>query len=168
MSKSRKMKSAYNTLPPRGPNGEKLCRWCKVQVKPPKQTFCGDPKCLHEWQIRTNPSYLRDCVKKRDKQICSKCNLDCKVFQRKLQELWRTDKAEYEKATKGLKVSKTRLFGSIWDADHIVPVCEGGGECGLENIRTLCLWCHREETNTLLAKRAVERNQKPPSDDSSQ
>jgi len=35
---------------------------------------------------------------------------------------------------------------SLWDADHIQPVAEGGGECDLENIRTLCLRCHRTVT----------------------
>jgi 5-methylcytosine-specific restriction protein A len=38
---------------------------------------------------------------------------------------------------------------SLWDADHIVPVCEGGGECDLENIRTLCLACHKDATYQL-------------------
>jgi hypothetical protein len=35
---------------------------------------------------------------------------------------------------------------SLWDADHIVPVVEGGGECDLSNIRTLCLRCHQQVT----------------------
>lgn len=38
---------------------------------------------------------------------------------------------------------------SLWDADHIRPVAEGGGECDLENLRTLCLMCHREATAEL-------------------
>jgi 5-methylcytosine-specific restriction endonuclease McrA len=38
---------------------------------------------------------------------------------------------------------------SLWDADHIVPVAEGGGECDLDNLRTLCLLCHREATRQL-------------------
>ena len=41
---------------------------------------------------------------------------------------------------------KARVRSSLWDADHIVPVVEGGGECELENLRTLCLRCHRVET----------------------
>jgi 5-methylcytosine-specific restriction enzyme A len=41
---------------------------------------------------------------------------------------------------------------SLWDADHILPVAEGGGECDLGNLRTLCLICHREQT-LLLQKR---------------
>ena len=34
---------------------------------------------------------------------------------------------------------------SLWDADHIRPVAEGGGQCDLDNLRTLCLLCHREK-----------------------
>lgn len=44
---------------------------------------------------------------------------------------------------------KTRMRKSLWDADHIVPVVEGGGECDLANIRTLCVRCHRTVTAAL-------------------
>ncbi len=43
----------------------------------------------------------------------------------------------------------TRIRKSPWDADHILPVAEGGGECDLDNIRTLCLRCHRVVTMQL-------------------
>jgi 5-methylcytosine-specific restriction enzyme A len=38
---------------------------------------------------------------------------------------------------------------SLWDADHVVPVAEGGGQCDLDNLRTLCVACHREATAEL-------------------
>jgi len=38
---------------------------------------------------------------------------------------------------------------SLWDADHVIPVIEGGGECDLSNMRTLCLKCHRKHTTEL-------------------
>jgi 5-methylcytosine-specific restriction endonuclease McrA len=41
---------------------------------------------------------------------------------------------------------------SLWDADHSVPVAEGGGQCDLANMRTLCLKCHREATAALRAR----------------
>jgi 5-methylcytosine-specific restriction endonuclease McrA len=41
---------------------------------------------------------------------------------------------------------KKRMRSSLWDADHILPVVEGGGECELKNLRTLCLRCHRAAT----------------------
>jgi len=54
----------------------------------------------------------------------------------------------------GVVLDNTRK--SLWDMDHIVPVAEGGGECGLDNLRTLCLRCHRIET-TALAGRLARR-----------
>ncbi len=47
----------------------------------------------------------------------------------------------------GLRSPQARR--SLWDADHIVPVAEGGGQCDLDNLRTLCLPCHREQTAAL-------------------
>jgi 5-methylcytosine-specific restriction protein A len=48
---------------------------------------------------------------------------------------------------------------SLWDADHIVPVIEGGGECDLTNLRTLCLKCHRASTTDLRKRRGVTAGQ---------
>jgi 5-methylcytosine-specific restriction endonuclease McrA len=49
-----------------------------------------------------------------------------------------------------------RELNRYWDADHVVPVVEGGGGCGLENYRTLCIPCHRIETAEL-RRRLAER-----------
>lgn len=46
---------------------------------------------------------------------------------------------------------------SLWDADHIVPVAEGGGECDLTNMRTLCVRCHREKTAELKKRLKAQR-----------
>ncbi|TXH49477.1 MAG: hypothetical protein E6Q97_22670 [Desulfurellales bacterium] len=43
---------------------------------------------------------------------------------------------------------------NAWEADHIVPVCEGGGLAELDNYRTLCVWCHKQETRNLAKRRA--------------
>lgn len=45
------------------------------------------------------------------------------------------------------KVWKRKLGGGLWDADHIIPVREGGGSCGLDNIQTLCIPCHKHKTH---------------------
>ena len=36
--------------------------------------------------------------------------------------------------------------GDFWEADHIVPVAEGGGESDLSNFQTLCTPCHAKKT----------------------
>ena len=36
--------------------------------------------------------------------------------------------------------------GDFWQADHIVPVAEGGGESALDNFQTLCVPCHEKKT----------------------
>lgn len=44
-----------------------------------------------------------------------------------------------------------------WHADHIVPVAMGGGECGLENMQTLCVRCHNQKTKAMPALLAEYR-----------
>ena len=53
----------------------------------------------------------------------------------------------------GASGSRAASRKTLWDADHILPVVEGGGECDLENIRTLCLKCHRAATAELRKRR---------------
>jgi len=48
---------------------------------------------------------------------------------------------------------------SWWEADHILPVVEGGGECELDNYRTVCIPCHRRHTKELAARRAKARRE---------
>jgi hypothetical protein len=38
----------------------------------------------------------------------------------------------------------------------VIPVVEGGGECDLQNLRTLCLACHRQETLKLRQRRSAK------------
>ena len=46
-----------------------------------------------------------------------------------------------------------RLKHSLWQADHVTPVVEGGGCSGLDNLRTLCLRCHKGATAKLAQRR---------------
>lgn len=36
-------------------------------------------------------------------------------------------------------------IGEDWDADHIVPVKQGGGGCSLDNFQTLCKYHHKQK-----------------------
>ena len=129
--------------PQRGPNGRGICRWCGVEVPKGRRTFCGD-SCVHEWRLRTDPGYLREQVRTRDRGICAICGLDAIKFYLRFQRLPAGKKMELRRR---LDMHPGRR--SFWDADHIQPVAEGGGECDLSNIRTLCLWCHQNETAKL-------------------
>ena len=132
----------------RGPNGRGICRWCGVEVPKGRRTFCGG-SCVHEWRLRTDPGYLRDQVRARDRGICAICELDTIKFFRRFQKL---SAAKRRGLRRRLDIHPGRR--SFWDADHIQPVAEGGGECDLSNIRTLCLWCHHDETAKLQQRRS--------------
>jgi 5-methylcytosine-specific restriction enzyme A len=129
---------------PKGPHGRGMCRWCSLEVPPGRFTFCSE-YCVHEWKLRTQPGYLREQVLLRDRGICASCGVDTIAAARRLR---------YSCGAKRLALMRywgmgTRPRKSLWDADHIIPVAEGGGECDLENIRTLCLRCHRIVTAEL-------------------
>lgn len=129
----------------KGGNGRNLCRWCGLEIPPGRRrTFCSD-FCVHEWKLRSNPGYLREQVFERDRGICAICGLDCTSELHRLKRT-RGPRAIHAWAEWGLK---PRQRHTVWDADHILAVAEGGGECDLANIRTLCLKCHRRATTDL-------------------
>lgn len=131
---------------PKGPNGRFLCRWCNLEVPPGRQTFCSD-WCVEEWTLRSNPGHMRTRVFERDRGICALCAIDCVAELHRLRRL---------RGAARLRASAEWRLGSrksLWDADHIIPVVLGGGECDLSNMRTLCLKCHRTRTAELAESR---------------
>ena len=139
---------------PRGPNGRGLCRWCSLEVPRGRFTFCSEC-CVHEWKLRTQPAYLREKVFERDRGVCAACGVDTVAAARRLRYSRERSRGELL-AHWGLR-QRTRK--SLWDADHILPVAEGGGECDLDNIRTLCLRCHRAATTELRQRMRQKRRQ---------
>lgn len=125
---------------PTGPQGRNLCRRCGTEVPHGRFTFCSDA-CVHEWRIRTDPGYLRQQVFRRDRGVCAACGLDTEALRKEKRKLDYAARRRFEKEWG----TRRRL----WDADHILPVSEGGGECGLDNLRTLCVKCHRNRHQSL-------------------
>jgi 5-methylcytosine-specific restriction endonuclease McrA len=121
-----------------------LCRWCALEVPQRRRSFCSE-YCVHEWRLRTDPGYLRDQVFARDCGICAACGVDTEVLRKQFRKL------DYRARRQFLKewLLKESWRRSLWDADHVIPVAEGGGECDLSNMRTLCLKCHRLATTEL-------------------
>lgn len=133
--------------------GKGICRFCKSLVSAPRRTFCSD-SCVHEWKIRSNTKYLRQFIYDRDLGICELCKIDTRYIRieienRRRQSSIQNDNSEYLIFLKSLNVTEKEAFRSLWHADHILPVSQGGGESGLDNFRTLCIKCHKLETRKL-------------------
>ncbi len=165
---------------PTGPSGLPLCRHClTTEVKRPRKTFCSDD-CIHEWKVRTQSGYAAKWVLVRDCGVCSACGLDCVQLLQSLKVLRSQERLRIlgQKVTHhclilsgdatlprlnerldelGLVGGRRLLSKRLWDVDHIIPVSEGGGGCGLANLRTLCWRCHQNETTALAGRRALSR-----------
>jgi 5-methylcytosine-specific restriction enzyme A len=121
--------------PDRDLEGHPICRWCRAPIAAPRRkTFCSDA-CVHEWRLRSSPAYVREQVWKRDGGVCRMCGFDVRGAQRR----WRRERPpKIDRAAR----KRWRAERPRWEADHILPVADGGGECGLENYRLLCRACH--------------------------
>ena len=108
---------------------------------------------------------MRQRVFRRDHGVCALCGMDTTVLGRVLKAEWhriRQARSEQERRERAEFRQRYRWFfrrRSYWDADHIVPVVEGGGECTMANIRTLCEPCHRGVTKEQARNRASRRRQ---------
>ncbi len=96
--------------------------------------------------MRSDPGYLRDQVFLRDRGLCALCGTDTVAEFVGLKQSRGRARAQ---ALEVWGLTSVRSRRSLWDADHILAVAEGGGQCTLDNLRTLCLPCHREVTADL-------------------
>jgi len=164
------------------------CRWCDGEVAKPRRTFCSDT-CVHEHRIRSDSGYARIQVWRRDLGVCAGCGMDTKRMVRAIvrhrARTWRSHSGPGRAFAAWVKYDKGKLspdcelarfcrllklppppvhrIDTLWDCDHTTPVAEGGGECGMDNLRTLCVWCHRDETTKLQRRlaRAKAREKQP-------
>lgn len=152
MSRARVSTSRGFVLPslqPKGPRGFPLCRWCHRECPSAKHTFCS-ATCVHEHRLRSDPVYLRRCVLERDRGVCAVCGLDTVAAWEGIAAMPLSQRRARAESL-GFPWHRVQA-GSLWDADHVVPVAEGGGECDLGNLQTLCVGCHAEKTARQLGK----------------
>jgi len=161
---------------PKDENGKPLCRWCRGAVLPPRTCWCS-AKCVQDYEDRYDSKHQRRQVKKRDKGVCAMCSLDTTKFREELKRLyreaWPQDSyihqcllekaplcleylAKHGMTLKDVKFT-SRGMADFWQADHTVPVIEGGGGVHWNELRTLCSACHRKETKALAGRRAEQR-----------
>jgi len=140
-----------------GPNGRRLCRWCHQEVPAGRRrTWCSD-RCVQEYRSIAAP---REAVFERDRGVCASCGFDTERLRRVLRHAARAlanahgigcvyEINQWVEEFMGLNAQRT-----LWEADHVVPVIEGG-TVALENLRTLCVDCHKRETAKLRRRLAA-------------
>ena len=98
--------------------------------------------------------------------ICTLCGVNAQEMWEKIRQLSPPERMQalmnsvFKVSSKALKSPSE---GDFWQADHIIPVSEGGGECTLSNLRTLCTPCHERETAKL--KQRLKLKGAPPAKD---
>jgi len=153
-----------------GLNREKgHCTWCnKKFCDNNARRWCSE-ECREEGYVRFG--YWQGPVENRDKGICDLCGFDSLAYQQRIKRLqykakggdWLPDRERRYFPHTFSRIRKfsrrTGIYGSgqPYEIDHIIPVVEGGGCCGLDNLRTLCFPCHKSETKALAGRRAAAR-----------
>ncbi len=172
-------------------HGDPLCKWCMKElgsgffhegakraqegrVLQAHELFCSGA-CLQEFFQRTTSGALRRAVRTQDRGVCATCGLDCCALTKRVQLEGDADKrralvlrsvpafATHPRLLERFVLQP--LEGNLWHADHVVPVHLGGGECGLDNIRSLCVLCHsRVSAEQSAARAGLRRTQALSSD----
>lgn len=143
-----------------GPNGRRFCRWCHGEVPEGRFTFCSKG-CVHDYRMECEPAYLKSLAFKRDRGVCATCGCDTERLRRACSWSFRGGSWGHpwgpRDALRAWLIAEGWTPGiALWQADHIVPVIEGGAN-HLDNIRTLCVPCHKAETARLAARLAASR-----------
>lgn len=144
------------------PSRPGTCRWCRQPVTDSRRKTWCSKACVEEY-LAHSPSQQRRQVFKRDLGVCALCGRHCEqTFNRVRLRIQRQDPGAIA-LRRILMLFRLPLASwywprSFWEVDHILPVVEGGGgACGLANLRTLCVPCHRKVTDELRARRAQRR-----------
>lgn len=118
--------------------------------------FCG-LQCYRLHCLRRSGPEIRRQLFALERGVCQLCGLDAHALFERVRALAPPERlAELKRA--GFSFGAGRKAGAIlaapkegdlWQADHEVPVAEGGGACAIFNFRTLCTPCHQRETARL-------------------
>ncbi|XP_075492000.1 LOW QUALITY PROTEIN: uncharacterized protein LOC142530108 [Primulina tabacum] len=153
---------------------EPLCKLCQTPCKNKyskspqffEDLFCN-LNCFEEYRSRTSSRFLREGLFQIENGMCTNCQLDCRRLVENLRLLSLEKRPMYIKQVAPKIADHKKLLdklvhdpieGNAWHADHIIPVYKGGGECKLENMRTLCVACHAAVTTAQCAERRIARN----------
>lgn len=155
----------FDTLRRPGELNFKRCRFCGKPCEGRRTSFCSQA-CVEEWMIRTDPAHARTKVWERDRGVCGQCRKDTTLTGQKIIQLpIKKMIATCERFSIPLRISPIQIarhskaaprmeihiqIGHLWEAHHKIAVVHGGAQMGLENLETLCIFCHRNETAALI------------------
>ena len=133
------------------------CTWCGEPVSKGRRTWCSD-KCVDAYRAEYDWQWIRRQIEKRDHGVCGACGCDTIRLRDMVYRVRRHSYSAYRLllkhlATLGFPSSTCRDW---WEADHILPRVKGGTHA-LDNLRTLCVRCHKAATRALAAERKAER-----------
>lgn len=166
---SGKHRQAIEALQIRQP---KHCRICLAPLSGRKTQWCGQGCVNAYFLICGYPGETQAAVRQRDEETCQLCGLDlkklvdsvydsvCEDFDRAARRLHNFVPRQHVHDAYTVRQASQLLSWlsshTIYDIDHIHPVCLGGGcgygtkeSYGLSNLRLLCKPCHRHITSKL-------------------
>jgi len=132
----------------RGSNGGRLCTWCRKECEGRRRLWCSQ-ECVDAYLAQAHQGGFRRAVERRDHGVCARCERDTEAIRRWI----------LEQRRKGIRFGFGFPPEACWEADHVVPLAEGGAH-SLENARTLCRPCHVTVTAELRARLALARRER--------
>lgn len=85
----------------------------------------------------------------RDQGICQLCGLDCVEFEQLIEDWQGINRYnEVRPILEQHGLPSPPIGYRCYQIDHVQPIARGGKDC-LENLRVLCLVCHRQVTTDL-------------------
>uniref|UniRef100_UPI00358EC9D4 DNA annealing helicase and endonuclease ZRANB3 isoform X2 n=1 Tax=Myxine glutinosa TaxID=7769 RepID=UPI00358EC9D4 len=124
--------------------------------------FCSEV-CRQSFSLRAHGLEIRKVVCETEYGVCQACGLDAQDLFKRVRDAPHTLRKELLQQSHMIHLPVKQLndmvrhpyAGQFWQADHVRPVWNGGGQCSLANLQTLCTPCHLKKT----VKQEVERKQ---------
>lgn len=143
----------------KAPMPEKLrpiCRLCGEPCPGRRYSWCSD-ECVDAYNLVSSSAALRQATFARDRGICAVCGNDCDALQKRVNAMAYEQRGEAFVVLRengfNVPLCRTSSCGSLWEADHVEPIDEGGS-WEMRNVQTLCTPHHKEKTAEQAGRRA--------------